>query len=250
MLARFGAQRRAREHLNARRDTFRPGTCLPRVQDLERSLLCFFSAEFPNEYISSDPTYRIGLTYLNVLGTNVVYLHSAEAAKELLVTCGTIYNDRPPLVMVTELCGYEPGPFRSYGEKLCRQRSLMEQALGPANVPTFQPLFEAEIRGLSYRLLTYPKDYDRHISRYTGAVHLLVIYGHTVTSNNDELLALGKRSLELLTNEVTPAPSKCIWAVDVFPSLKRIPDWFPFTRFKRKATDWRAQLLELYDRPV
>ncbi|OCH88151.1 cytochrome P450 [Obba rivulosa] len=180
---------------------------------------------------------------------NILYLHSAEAAKDLLVKRGAVYSDRPPLVMTTEVCGYEPSPLISYGDKFRRQRSLMEQALGTSVIPTYYPLLEIGTCGLLHRLVTSPEEYDRHILRYAGALSLLVIYGHRVASNDDEMLNLADRTIDLLANDIVSAPPKGIWAVDVFPSLKHIPEWFPFASFKRKAAVWRTQLSDFYTLP-
>ncbi|EMD32748.1 hypothetical protein CERSUDRAFT_143292, partial [Gelatoporia subvermispora B] len=192
------------------------------------------------------------MTYFHVLGMGVLYLHSAEAAKDLLVKRGAFYSDRPPSVMTAELCDYKPGPLLSYGDEFRRQRTLMERALGSTVVPSYRPLLEIGTRGLLYRLLCSPKDYDRHIirySKYAGTLSLLVIYGHKVTSNDDDMLAMAVENIELLANEITPAPPKGIWAVDVLPFLRYLPDWLPIATFKRKATIWRAQLEDFYTRP-
>ncbi|OCH88152.1 cytochrome P450 [Obba rivulosa] len=189
------------------------------------------------------------ITYLNIMGMGIVYLHTAEVAKELLVKRGAVYSDRPPLIMATELCGYEPGALRSYGDRLRRQRALMERALGMMTIPTYHPLLEVETGNLLHQLVSSPGDYCQHITRYAGALSLLVVYGHRVTANDDEMLVLAKDCLELLCNEVMAAPPKGIWAVDVFPFLKNIPDWIPFASFKRKAAKWRIQISDFYNRP-
>ncbi|OCH88130.1 cytochrome P450 [Obba rivulosa] len=189
------------------------------------------------------------ITYLHVCGLSVLFLNSAEVAIDLLDKRGAIYSDRPPLVMATEMCGYEVSPFQRFGDAHRRQRRLIQRAMGAPCIRTYHPLLEVETRALLHRLVTSPEDYDRHILRYAGALTLLVVYGHQVTSNDDEFLTLGNYCMDLLANDISPAPPKGVWAVDVFPFLKNIPDWVPFTGFKRKATAWRAKLSTFCDAP-
>jgi hypothetical protein len=42
--------------------------------------------------------------YLHVLGQGLVFLNSPEAAVDLLDKRGSIYSDKPSLVMAGELC--------------------------------------------------------------------------------------------------------------------------------------------------
>ncbi|EMD32746.1 hypothetical protein CERSUDRAFT_99122 [Gelatoporia subvermispora B] len=109
---------------------------------------------------------------------------------------------------------------------------------------------ESEVHALLQRLVTAPEDHARHICRFTTGLAILVIYFHRVTSNDDEIVAHGKASMDLLVNEMAPGPPKGIWAVDVFPFLKNIPEWFPFAGFKRKAALWRAHMAEFADRSL
>ncbi|EMD32752.1 hypothetical protein CERSUDRAFT_118480 [Gelatoporia subvermispora B] len=189
------------------------------------------------------------ITYLHVCGLSVLFLNSSEVAMDLLDKRGSIYSDRPPLVMATDLCGYEVSPFQRYGDAHRRQRRLMQRALGAPCIRTYQPLLEVETRALLHRLVTSPEEYDRHILRYAGALTLLVVYGHKVTSNDDGFLTLGNYCMDLLANDISPAPPKGVWAVDIFPSLKNLPDWVPFTSFKRKAATWGAKLSTFCDAP-
>lgn len=45
------------------------------------------------------------VTYLHIFGQGLVFLNTSKAAFDLMERKGSIYSDRPPLVMVTELCG-------------------------------------------------------------------------------------------------------------------------------------------------
>ncbi|EMD32705.1 hypothetical protein CERSUDRAFT_161182 [Gelatoporia subvermispora B] len=236
----------ARHRANRLRTRPRPGPPgLPVVGnlfDFPTTDPCLAAAKWKEQYGD--------ITFLNILGTTMVYLHSVEAVKDLLVKRGAIYSDRPPLIMVTELCAFQPAVLGSYDDKLRRQRALMDRVLGAATVPTYHPLLELETCGLLQRLIDSTEDYGVSITRYASTLSLLVVYGHRVTSNDDEMLVTAKEITDLLSNEILAAPPKGIWAVDVFPLLKYIPSWFPFASFKRKAEVWREQIVPFIERPL
>ncbi|EMD32724.1 hypothetical protein CERSUDRAFT_58021 [Gelatoporia subvermispora B] len=185
------------------------------------------------------------ITSLHMLGKSIVYLHSAQTAKDLLMKRGAIYSDRPQLIMATDLYAIL-GPD---DDRLRKQRALMERVIGAASIPAHCQLLEIETIGLLHRLVQAPEDYRAHFVRYSTALTCLVVYGHRVTSNEDWLVKMLKGSLDLLANDIIPPPPKGIWAVDMFPFLKHIPAWVPFASFKRKALKWRAQMADGYTRP-
>ncbi|KAI6129364.1 cytochrome P450 [Pisolithus croceorrhizus] len=188
------------------------------------------------------------ITYLHVCGLGVVFLNTPEAVFELLDKRGSIYSDRPHLVMANELCGCEDMvAFTPYGETSRRQRRLLQTALGPASIRNYHPLLELETKPFLRRLLENPAGYMDHIRRYAGGLTLSVVYGHQVKSNDDEFLRLAEDCIDLLANRI--ASSGQIWLVDVFPILKHIPLWFPGASFKRQAVQWKAMMQEFVDRP-
>lgn len=188
------------------------------------------------------------ITYLHVFGLGVVFLNTPEAVFELLDKRGSIYSDRPHLVMANELCGCEDMvAFTPYGETSRRQRRLLQTALGPSSIRNYHPLLELETKPFLRRLLENPAGYMDHIRRYAGGLTLSVVYGHQVKSNDDEFLRLAEDCVDVLANRI--ASSGQIWLVDVFPILKHIPLWFPGSSFKRQAAQWKAMMQEFVDRP-
>ncbi|KAI6000814.1 cytochrome P450 [Pisolithus albus] len=188
------------------------------------------------------------ITYLHIFGLGVVFLNTPEAVFDLLDKRGSIYSDRPHLVMANELCGCEDMvAFTPYGETSRRQRRLLQTALGPSSIRKYHPLLELETKPFLRRLLENPAGYMDHIRRYAGGLTLLVVYGHQVKSNDDEFLKLAEDCVDVLANRI--ASSGKIWLVDVFPILKHIPLWFPGASFKRQAAQWKTMMQEFVDRP-
>ncbi|KAI9567804.1 cytochrome P450 [Boletus coccyginus] len=188
------------------------------------------------------------ITHLHVVGQSLVFLNTPEVAFELMDKRGAIYSDRPHLVMVGELCGCENMvAFTPYGDQARRQRRLMQAALGPSSIKRYHSLLELETKPFLRGLLEDPSKFQDHLRRYAGGLTLLVVYGHHVKSTDDGFLGLAEECIDLLANRI--ASGGGIWPVDVFPSLRHLPDWFPGAGFKRNAAIWKKKMEEFVDEP-
>ncbi|KAI0829316.1 cytochrome P450 [Trametes gibbosa] len=188
------------------------------------------------------------VVYLHVFGQGLLFINTYEAAIDLLEKRGSIYSDKPGLVMAGELCGCEDMvAFTRYGDKSRRQRRLMRKALGQGAIPSYHPLLEIETQSLLKRILNDPGNYDGHIRRYAGSLTLLVVYGYRVTANDDPFLTLAEECVDILSNHI--ASGGGIWPVDIFPFLRHLPLWFPGAGFRQKAIKWKAKMKEFTDKP-
>jgi len=188
------------------------------------------------------------VVHVHVVGQGLVFLNSPEATMDLLDKKGSIYGDKPGLVMVGELCGCEKMvAFTRYGDESRRQRRLINQAFGVQAIPSYHPLIETETHSFIQRLIADPSNYMDHTRRYAGGLTLSVVYGYEAVGNNDKFLNLGEECVDLLSNKI--ASGGGIWPVDIFPSLKRLPTWAPGSGFLLKAAQWKAKMEEFVDQP-
>lgn len=178
------------------------------------------------------------VNYLHIFGQGLVFLNTPEAVNDLLEKRGSIYSDKPNLVMAGNLlgepchwkrlscadlivlycrCGCENMvAFTPYGDRSRRQRRLMQSALGQLAIPRYHPLIEVETRLFLRRLLKDPSNYTKHIRLYAGGLTLSVVYGYQVASNDDPFLKLANDCVNILSNEIGSGGG--IWPVDIFPS--------------------------------
>jgi cytochrome P450 len=105
--------------------------------------------------------------------------------------------------------------FTPYGDRMRRQRKLMQSALGQYKIPQYHKLLETEIAHLLRHLSEDPTDYASHFKRFAGSLTLLVVYGYQAKENDDPYLLLANRSTYLLANKIASAAR--IWPVDIFP---------------------------------
>ncbi|KAJ7062124.1 cytochrome P450 [Mycena amicta] len=188
------------------------------------------------------------VVHVHVVGQGLVFLSSPEATMDLLEKKGSIYGDKPSLVMAGELCGCDNMvAFTRYGDVSRRQRRLLNQAFGVAAIPAYHPLIETETHSFIRRLIADPKKYMDHSRRYAGGLTLSVVYGYEVAPHDDNFLSLGEECVDILSNKI--ASGGGIWPVDIFPSLKNLPTWAPGSGFLRKAKVWKARMDEFVDLP-
>ncbi|KAF7368779.1 Cytochrome P450 [Mycena venus] len=188
------------------------------------------------------------VVHVHVVGQGLVFLSSPEATMDLLDRKGSIYGDKPALVMAGELCGCENMvAFTRYGDVSKRQRKLLNQAFGVQVIPSYHPLIETETHSFLRRLVADPSNYIDHTRRYAGGLTLSVVYGYEAVASNDKFLNLGEECVDLLSNKI--ASGGGIWPVDIFPSLKRLPTWAPGSGFLLKAAEWKAKMEEFVDQP-
>jgi cytochrome P450 len=188
------------------------------------------------------------MSYMHILGQDVLFLNKAEVAFELLDKRGAIYSGKPRLIMVGEMCGCENMvPFTTYNEAFKRRRKLMQLTLGPRSIPSYHQGLETETKTFIRSLVSDPINYLWHIRRYAGGLTLSVVYGYKALSSNDPYLVLAEECMDLLANKMASGPG--IWPVDVFPILQYLPAWFPGGSFKTNAAIWKVKMDEFIEKP-
>ncbi|KAG5718859.1 O-methylsterigmatocystin oxidoreductase [Termitomyces sp. T112] len=218
----------------------KPLPLLGNVQDLTTKELWLPAAKWAKQYGD--------IVYLHVLGQGLVFLNSPEAAFELLDKRGSIYSDKPYLVMTGDLCGCKNMvAFTGYSDQSKRQRRLMHKAFGLPVIPSYYPLLQSETHGFLRRIVASPLNYVAHTRRYAGALTLKVVYGYEPLDHDDKFLSMAEECVDLLSNEI--ASGGGIWPVDIFPALQHLPTWAPGAGFKIKAAKWKAKMEECVDQP-
>ncbi|KAH9072900.1 hypothetical protein EDB83DRAFT_141097 [Lactarius deliciosus] len=65
--------------------------------------------------------------------------------------------------------------------------------------------------------------------------HIIMNNGHTVVDKNDPYVRLVDEGLQSTSEAAVPGP----FLVDLFLSLKHVPEWIPGAGFKKRAKEWR-----------
>ncbi|KAF8676960.1 cytochrome P450 family [Rhizoctonia solani] len=183
---------------------------------------------------------------LTVLGKTIVVLNSRDHAINLLHNRSSIYSDRscPPMVTEPTLVNFsELISLLGYNERWKKSRRLMHPQLNKQASKSFHESQEREARLLLQRLMSITEQVDSSEELYQEFFRTLAntlmytIYGYHLHDLNDPIL---KEVLQLVENLLRAAmPTNFL--VNVFPSLRYVPEWLPGAGWKKTAREWRIQ---------
>ncbi|KAF5250652.1 hypothetical protein FOXYS1_14866 [Fusarium oxysporum] len=178
------------------------------------------------------------ISSINVLGTPLVVLNDREALHDLLEKRSTKTSSRPWSPFASELCGYSVFlPVIPYGTKFRYFRKLVHQQMGTKLICSeFRDTQDLESLRFLVRTIERPEEFQKHIKTEASAIILRIIYGYNIEPKKvDPLVNLIEKMMINFSDAFVPLS----WAVDIVPSLARLPDWFPGTSFKKTAREWR-----------
>ncbi|RGP67286.1 o-methylsterigmatocystin oxidoreductase [Fusarium sporotrichioides] len=177
------------------------------------------------------------ISYLNVLGTPMIILNDREAVHDLLDK-RSIKSSSRPWAPFAELCGLGVLlPLIRYGDRFRYYRKLVHQQMGTRlTCLKFRETQHLESLRFLIRAIEQPQDIPKHIRTESGAIILRIIYGYNIEPHKvDPLVHLIEGMMINFSNAFIPLS----WAVDILPSLNKLPEWFPGTSFKKTAKEWR-----------
>ncbi|KAF5343052.1 hypothetical protein D9758_011136 [Tetrapyrgos nigripes] len=180
---------------------------------------------------------------INLAGKPVVLLGTPKVAADLF-GISAIYSDRPRWILAHDILskGMHIGVM-PYGEKHRRFRKATHAGLGPKALSSYHPIEEREARIYLKEVSNNPKDFRNSVKRYTAAVILATMYGHTVTTfDSDKYVKSIFASAARFAGSLAPGE----FLVDVFPWLRYIPSWVPGAGWKKKAAEWAEDDYNLF----
>ncbi|KAJ7128675.1 cytochrome P450 [Mycena epipterygia] len=184
------------------------------------------------KYMEWSKEYNSDIIHLNLAGQSVIVLSSSEATEALLEKRSALYSDRTDMPMVNGLMGWDFNvAFMKYGDTWRTNRRLLKEGFDPA---IYRPSELTATRTLLRRFLDSPNAFDAHLHQMAGEVIMSMAYGIDVLPSNDPHVALANEAVHSMVVAVVQG-----YLVDVFPTLKHVPKWFPGAEFKRKAEGWR-----------
>ncbi|KAI0001214.1 cytochrome P450 [Russula vinacea] len=162
---------------------------------------------------------------LDVMGSTMVILNSAKAVSEIFDKRGSNYSDRPDMPMIVDLMGWDwTFALMRYGPRWKEHRRVFHSHFNHGVIEHQEIQLDISKQLLTL-LLTSPKNYVEHMRQY----------GHTVVDNDDPYVRLVEEASKSTSEAAVPGA----FLVDLFPSLKYVPEWMPGAGFKTKAKEWR-----------
>jgi len=188
------------------------------------------------------------VVHVSALGQHIIILNSSEAANDLLDQRSAIYSDRPYIPMFHEPGLMDQGwnfVMKRYSVVWRRHRRLFSQHLNATSARAFFDKQTTAIHILLRSLLSSPTEFEMHLKHASAGIILGIVYGYDVEPVNDRFVALAEQMVETVTKAVNPGA----YMVNVFPSLKYIPSWFPGVGFKKFAAEGRRLAQDLLQLP-
>ncbi|KZS88921.1 cytochrome P450 [Sistotremastrum niveocremeum HHB9708] len=195
------------------------------------------------------------VVHVSALGQPIFILNSREAAVDLLEKKSSIYSDRPYLAMGGDLVGWSNTlVLTPYNARFRNMRKYLHRLIGARNSNQFWALEEQETKRFLRKILddshsgrneTETGTVAERIRWTAGAIILLMSHGYTLAAHDDPFVKLA----DIATEQFSASTEPGAWLVDLMPSLKHIPTWFPLAGFRRTALKWRATLEEMAEKP-
>ncbi|KAJ7639244.1 cytochrome P450 [Roridomyces roridus] len=188
------------------------------------------------------------IVHLSVFGKHIIVLNDLKYAIDILDKKSRIYSNRPKLIMGGELVGYDQLlGFLQFGKQWTEQRRIMAQFLGTrSKVETAcGPSLETAVYAFMHDLLQNPNMWRDFVFKFAGTTLLNVTCGYQPKDENDSFLQLADESMKQFS-ELTGANA---FAVDTFPFLRYVPEWFPGAGWKKKINPYRATCQAAIDTP-
>ncbi|KAJ7167338.1 cytochrome P450 [Mycena crocata] len=182
--------------------------------------------------------YQSDVIHMNVFGTDLLVVNSAQAASALFGQKSAIYSDRPRMPMLAELIGLGwHFAFMKTGDDWRAHRKIFTQEFSPSAVQRYHDQELKWTRKLLQNLIAKPQNFMEHIQHMASGIVLETTFGLQVQPSGqpDPFIAAAKQAVEAMTESGLFGT----YLVDFLPILKYVPAWLPFATFKRQANKWR-----------
>ncbi|EIW58796.1 cytochrome P450 [Trametes versicolor FP-101664 SS1] len=214
----------------------------PRPLPLLGNALDFPKSHLGREFRSLSEKYG-DVAYLSVLGQSIILVNSYDAACELLEKRSGNYSDRPQSAMVKMTNLDWIFVFKDYGAEWRRYRRELHVSFVPEMMTRYFAIQRQYTRGLLRNLLDTPADFSAHIKFSFAAVVLRIVYGLDPEQGERKYYKLVERLATIAEDISTPGRH----IVEAFPSMQRLPSWFPGTGFMQLAATWKAEIASIRD---
>ncbi|KAJ7512616.1 cytochrome P450 [Mycena galericulata] len=182
--------------------------------------------------------YGSDIIHMNVLGTDILVVNSAQAASALFGQKSAIYSDRPRMPMLGELVGLGwHFAFMPHGDDWRTHRKIFTQESSTSAVQRYQ---EQELKWTKILLKNFvqdPTNFMEHVQHMASGIVLETTFGLQVQPSGqpDPFISAAKQAVEAITETGLFGS----YLVDFLPVLKCVPSWLPFATFRRQAKEWR-----------
>ncbi|KAI0315327.1 CyP450 monooxygenase [Amylostereum chailletii] len=176
------------------------------------------------DYAAWGKKYQSDLVSVRAFGHLTIVVNTRKACEDLFRRQN--YSDRPQLEIVN-LLGWD------------WNTALLA-------VTVFEPSVHAKVKETITMMYDGPERFRDALRHAAGAVAMSVAYGYDVSPLEDKFLAIAEKSVHMLATSTFLAAQ----AVNAFPKLKHLPEWFPGTQFLAFAKECRNLTAQMRNLPL
>ncbi|EPQ52491.1 cytochrome P450 [Gloeophyllum trabeum ATCC 11539] len=175
---------------------------------------------------------------LGILGKRMIFLTSPTVISELFAKRSADYSDRPRLIFSQDYVGLDiMHPMTQFGADFKQQRKFMKEVLHADVIRKHEDLLNEEGRRLLQGMWDTPKNFDRHLRRFSSSLSLRLVYGFEAMDNDDPHVLLAEEMMQTAEYAVIAG-----WAVDFIPWLRYLPAWLPGVGWKKRGAYIRSKV--------
>ncbi|PFH47283.1 hypothetical protein AMATHDRAFT_77275 [Amanita thiersii Skay4041] len=169
--------------------------------------------------------HKTDILHLDMMGTSLIILDTAEAAMELLEKRSAIYSGRPEAPMITLIGCEKSMSFLDY------ERKFAHQAFHLTASKKFRPYTLKAAHSFLRSMRTKPDKVVENLRYMAGESVISITYGLDLLPENDPYIQLNEAAVKPVFLSAMPGR----FLIDFIPVLKYVLAWMPGAAFKRKA---------------
>ncbi|TFY79512.1 hypothetical protein EWM64_g4497 [Hericium alpestre] len=215
------------------------------------NLLEIVNAERPHRIFSQWCKQYGNIVRFTAFGVENIVINKFSSAIELLEKRGAIYSDRPRLVLVTEIIGWDAAmPGMQYGQQFRKHRKHSNALLNANAARGYTTIHEELASRLLSALASQPDKFYDHTLIYATSTIFRLAYDIDITSEKHHLIRLANSAIKKSAEAFQVSGA----LVDVFPFLKWLytsyPDSAPFSGFKTAIDSLRKEVASANNVPL
>ncbi|KAI0810998.1 cytochrome P450 [Irpex lacteus] len=180
---------------------------------------------------------------LDVLGRHAVVLNTYKAAGDIFDRQSKIYNDRPRLIMASEILGGDSVlPLLCSRDPWRRMRRAAHEGFNIRAVEKYQSIQHDTVVIAMLRTLTNPITWETNLATITASAIASTVYGWPPLEAESPLVPqLGRFFID-----IGSATLPGVHMVDCIPIMKHIPSFL--AGWKRKGRAWHNKVNSFFER--
>ncbi|KAI0315784.1 cytochrome P450 [Amylostereum chailletii] len=197
-------------------------------------------------YAAWSKLYQSDLISVRAFGQLTIVVNTRTAARELFEVRSGNFSDRPRLAMI-ELSGWEwITGMMPYNDAWRTRRRILHQYLHEKTVSKYHPTQLDKARQLVCSLHDDPSYFKDHIRTFAASIAMSIAYGYDVKPREDRFVAIAEKAVHKLSLSTFPGAQ----AVNAFPILTYLPEWFPGAGFHTFAKESRQLTEKMRKLPI